>query len=521
MSSNYRFSIFVLSLMFGGWVAAQETLTLDECRQRALAANRGLKRAEAKREQTAALEKVALWQMLPKVSANGAYNWTEKTVNLLSEEQKERLEGMGDDLEGDIDRALHDEFSNLNLGTLNIGDAIADRLSNVVANTGLGDRVNGIGKEIVGASTTDTRQVGFAAVTLTQPLYMGGKLLAAYRTARLADALSGVEYDKRREETLIAVDEAYWQVVSVKHKKLLAEQYAALLDTLEHNVQLSVEADVATKGDLARVRVKRNEAQMNLTKATNGLILAKMLLAQRCGMPLDSDFEVSGEWRVESGEWGVENGEWRAENGEWGVESGEWRTESGEWGVESMDGVFERRHELQMLRIADSMAREGVRLAASTLKPNIGITGGYLVSNPNVFNGYKNEWGGTWMAGVAVNVPLLHPGGVYAVKAAKAKRREVAYQMEEAREMIELQVHKLSAELELAYKKLDEAQSNMVQAEENLRLADESFKAGMCSSSDLMMAQTAWLEAKTEVVDTRIEIEMDKVYLRQATGRKL
>lgn len=185
----------------------------------------------------------------------------------------------------------------------------------------------------------------------------------------------------------------------------------------------------------------------------------------------------------------------------------------------NMDEVWQERREMQMLRISDSVAQQGVRIAASTLKPNIVFTGGYLFSNPNLFNGFQNEFGGTFMAGVGVNVPLIHIGGIYTLKAAKAKRREIAYQIEEAQEMIELQVNKLKYELELAYKKLDQAQSNLANAEENLRLADESFKSGMCSSSDLMAAQTAWISAKSEILDAEIEIEMTALYLRQALGK--
>ena len=288
---------------------------------------------------------------------------------------------------------------------------------------------------------------------------------------------------------LVNVDAAYWQVVSVQHKKELAEQYAALLDTLEHNVQLAVEAEMATKGDLAKVRVKRNEAQMNLTKATNGLALAKMLLAQRCGMPLESDYIVEP-FDETAHDDGTINSE--------------------PFNGISLQEVYERRGELRMLRISDSIAREGVRMAASTLKPNIAVSGGYLLSNPNVFDGFSNTWGGTWMSGVVVNVPLVHVGGIYAIKAAKAKRREIALQTEEARELIELQVSKVRYELELAYKKKVQCESSLVQAEENLRLADESFKAGMCSSSDLMMAQTAWLQARTELIDANIEIAMGR-----------
>ena len=481
--------IFAFLIIFSlSGLQAQQVLTLEQCRAKALEANKGLKMSEEKMVETENLRKVALWQMLPKVGATGGYTWMEKNINLLSDEQKERINNMGTTIQNNLDQSIREETANLPIG----GQYIGDLLTNILNNTDLSSSLNNIGHDITQGFETNTHNTSFGVVTLSQPIYLGGRLMALYKSAALLNRLSGIEYDKKKEETLISVDEAYWQVVSVKHKKELAEQYAALLDTLNHNVEELVTAEMATKGDLAKVRVKYNEAQMSLTKATNGLALAKMLLAQRCGMPLDSDFDVSEDNPTLS------------------------LTQHQTF---NMDEVWQNRREMQMLRISDSIARQGVRIAVASLKPNIAFTSGYLFSNPNLFNGFQNEWGGTWMAGVAVNVPILHPGGIYSVKAAKAKRREVAYQIEEAQQMIELQVNKLNYELELAYKKLDQSQSNLVQSEENLRLADESFKAGMCSSSDLLAAQTAWLSAKSDILDAEIEIEMNSVYLKQALGK--
>lgn len=488
MKNCAKIITFTLSILITTIVSAQEVLTLDQCRERALEANKSLKMADEKRTETLNLQRSALWQMLPKVSANGGYTWMEKTVNLLSEEQKERINTIGDRVQTSIDNAIRDRTSNLPIG----GEFIGDILTDIVNSSDLSSNLNGVGQEITNGLETDTRNTFFGVATITQPIYTGGKLLALYKSARLLNTLSGIEYDKKREETLIAVDEAYWQVVSVKHKKELAEQYAALLDTLNHNVEELVAAEMATKGDLAKVRVKLNEAQMSLTKATNGLVLAKMLLAQRCGMPLDSDFDVS--------------------------ESNPTLELTTHQTID-MEDIWQKRSEMKMLRISDSIARESQRIAASGLKPNIIATGGYLVSNPNVFDGFKNEFGGTFMAGVVVNIPILHPGAIYSLKAAKAKRREIAYQIDEAKEMIELQVNKINYELQLAYKKLEQAQSNLTQAEENLKLADESFKAGMCSSSDLMAAQTAWMSAKSDILDAEIEIEMNSIYLKKAIGK--
>ena len=479
MKAN-KIIIFTLLTMVGGqWTEArsQEVLTLDTCRVRALKANAGLKRAEVKKKETEALEKVALWQMLPKVSANGTYNWMEKSTNLLSDEQKDRLNHLSGVVQEDLSASI----------------PIANGLINILSGSTLSTNIDNVGHRITEALETDTRNVVAGTVTVTQPVFMGGKLLALHKMASLANELSGVEYDREKEAMLIAVDEAYWQVVSVKHKKELAEQYAALLDTLNSDVEEMMRAEVATKGDLTKVRVKLNEAQMSLTKATNGLSLAKMLLAQRCGMPLDSEYDVADDNILNNQD--IQNNQ-----------------------SIDMNTVWAKRKEMRMLRISDSVALQGVRIARSTFMPNVAVTGGYLVSNPNLFNGFSNEFGGTFFAGVVVNIPILHGGSFYSLKAAKAKREEVKWQMEEAKEMIELQVNKVRYELELAYKKMAQAQSDLENAEENLKLADESFAAGMCSSSDLMGAQTAWLKAKGEVLDAEIEIEMGKVYLKQALG---
>ncbi len=479
----------LLTAVSGLWSVAgsQEVLSLQECHRRALEANKGIKMSEEKVAEMEAMKKVALWQMLPKLTANGVYTWMQKSTELLSDDQKEHLNHLGDGIEADIAASIQENMGGLPI----IGDAIANALINALSGTSLEGYINNAGHSIVDALETDTRNVTAATVTLTQPIYLGGKLVAMYKTAGLLAELSGLEYDKKREETLIGVDEAYWTVVSVKHKKELAEQYAALLDTLNSHVEEMMKAEVATKGDLTKVRVKLNEAQMSLTKASNGLVLAKMLLAQRCGMPLDSEFEV---------------------------EDTPTNPTNMTKPTINMNSVWENRKEMKMLRISDSVAQNAVVIARSTLLPNVVVTGGYLVSNPNLFNGFQNEFAGTFTAGVAVNIPILHPGGFYALKAAKHKRQEVAYQMEEAKEMIELQVNKVKFELDLAYKKLEQAHSDLENAEENLKLADESFAAGMCSSSDLMAAQTAWLKAESEVIDAEIEIEMGKRYLKQAMG---
>ena len=133
----------LLTLTVG--VSAQERLTLDTCRARALRANRGLKQAEMKVKETDAMEKAALCQMLPRVTANGGYMWMEKSVNLLSEEQKDKLNHLGDNVSATLSQSLHNELDDLPL----FGGTIADALSNALAGSDLTASVNEMGQKLV------------------------------------------------------------------------------------------------------------------------------------------------------------------------------------------------------------------------------------------------------------------------------------------------------------------------------------------------------------------------------------
>ncbi len=91
------------------------------------------------------------------------------------------------------------------------------------------------------------------------------------------------------QNVIYTVDEAYWLVVSLKSKQLLAASFVNLVDTLLHyDVEAMLDAGVATRSDLLTVDVKLNEAKIMLTKVENGLTLSRMALAQICGQPVSA-----------------------------------------------------------------------------------------------------------------------------------------------------------------------------------------------------------------------------------------
>ena len=123
---------------------------------------------------------------------------------------------------------------------------------------------------------------------------MGGKIRAYNQITKYAEELAKTQKSTAVKDLVFQTDEIYWQVVSLVYKKKLAESYADLLDSLYQNVEAMIAEGVATQSDGLTVAVKQNEAQITLTKVSDGLSLSKMLLAQICGLTINRGPELQG-----------------------------------------------------------------------------------------------------------------------------------------------------------------------------------------------------------------------------------
>lgn len=484
--TNYnklKTSALLLFVSIAPQVCGQQVMTLERCRRQAVESNVMLKAAQERIATAEALEKVALMQFFPKLDANAAIFWNSKSIQLLSDEQQNSINTVGTRVHDDMVSAVNE-----NISQITDDPELAQRIVDALGGSRLETNLNEMGLEITDAMNINLSHIAAGIVTVRQPVFLGGRLLSTHHTAELNTQLQTLANDKVRDELNLAVDKAFWEYISLKHKTELAKEYCDLLDTLAQHVDIMVQTEVATQREVMQVRVKLGEARLNLTKATGGLEVARLALCQLCGLPLDGEYEFVEENPV-----------------------------SGSTIINSNIDL-DRRTDIRMVNTAEALSREGVNMARAGLLPNIAVEGSYIVTRPNLYNGFQDTWGGMLSAGVVMNIPLCHPGDIYAVKAAKHKAQEAAYEAEEVRKLARLEVTTAGYQLDIAGRKLEQAEGDMASAEENLRLAGESFEAGVITASDLMMAQTAWLKAKSELLDARIDIHIKQSMLKRATG---
>ena len=407
----------LLSLTF--IVKAQSFLSLDSCRALALANNKDLLISNEKINAAHYQHKAAFTNYLPSFSATGTYMRNQKEFSLLNNDQKAALSGLGTNLAGPLQQAagiiaqLHPE--------------IASQIPALGAS--LTSAFNEAGSSLVDALRTDTRNVYAGAITLTQPLYMGGKIRAYNKITKYAEELAQQQHQGGMQEVIMSTDQAYWQVISLVNKKKLAEGYLKLLQQLDSDVEKMIAEGVATKADGLSVRVKVNEAEMTLTKVEDGLSLARMLLCQLCGIDLSSPITLADE----------------------NMEDIPLLTPETHF---DMSTAYANRPEIRSLELATQIYKQKINVTRAEHLPSIALMGNYMVTNPSVFNSFENKFKGMWNVGVMVQIPIWHWGeGIYKTKAAKAEARIAQYQLQDAREKIELQVNQSAFKVKEASKK--------------------------------------------------------------------
>jgi outer membrane protein TolC len=174
---------------------------------------------------------------------------------------------------------------------------------------------------------------------------------------------------------------------------------------------------------------------------------------------------------------------------------------------------------LKLLQNTVDMTHQTTNLLKAGNLPQVLLTGGYLISNPNVLNGFEKKFSGMWNIGLLVRVPIWNWGDVkYKVRASKGATAIANLELEEARELIELQVSQNTFRVDEAMKQLTMARSNIERAEENLRMANLGFQEGVITPTTVMEAQTAWLQAQSQKIDAEIGVRLSQVELQKSVG---
>ena len=485
-------------LMFALPVMAQQTYTLQQCREMALENNKNLKISEENVNIATYDKKIARANYFPKVVAQGTYMHNSESIQLLSDDKLNTVSNVGtimqNDLNAQIDPIIHNLMQYPIISDI-INSPFGQEIINHLHNIGMLETLDAIGQEIAKELKPDTRNIFAGMVSIQEPVYAGGKIRAYNKMAHYGIELAESQLTTEQQEIIVTTDKAYWQIVSLANKLKLTQNYVELLQVMDNNVDKLVAEGMATSADRLAVKVKLNDAELTLIRVQNGLALSKMLLCQSCGLPLDSNITLADE-QLED------------------VVIPEFNMEYTE------EDIKNNRPELQSLEIATKIYDKRVNVARADYLPTVAVMGNYILTNPSLNNGFRNDFHGFFNVGVVAKIPIFHFGeGYNKVRKAKSEANVMRLKMEDAQEMIMLQVNQYEKQIKEAEARMKLTSEKMSDAEENLRVATIGFNEGMVPSSTLDMAQTAWMQAHSEMIDAKIDVIMANTYLSKAVGK--
>lgn len=504
-----KLNFLILLLSISSIACAQQTLSLEDCRKMAVASNKSVQMAEQSIIAAEEMKKAAFANFFPNISGIASYTYNQKNISLLGEDgmlpvgfkMPDGSFGPGitptskPSFNADGSFKFPESAINNNFRLVNGKPVPLDAQGKPFDPAK--NPENLLWKNYAflpkDAMEMDMHNIFAGGINLTQPIYLGGKIREMYNLASYSKQMTEAQKDTKILDLLVAVDEAYWRVVSLENKVKLANEYRNLVAKFDTNMTAMIAEGVATKAEGLKIKVKLNEAEISVIKAEDGLRLSRMALNQLCGLPLRSEPALSDQ---------------------------NLNTITLVAQTQDVQKALLNRSEIKTLMQLENIAKTNERLMKSRFMPNIAFTGNYLVTNPNSYNGFEKNFAGNFTAGVILQVPIFHYfERSHTLKAAQVATKMAGLQLEEAKEKMELQVAMNQNKIEESLKKQISTKKNIEQAEENLRYANEGFEAGTIPSTDLLAAQTAWLTAKSEYIDASIDVKLADVYLKKSLGQ--
>ena len=481
--------VLIVFTLMATSLTAQKKLTLSDCRKLALEQNREVRIAQNEKQAATATKKSAQTHYLPKVSFGGGWLHTNKALQPLENDLFLPIIPFNtiDQTTGKFNsELLNDPETAMNTLVINpqTGKPMTDKSgSTIFKNYAMlpSDQL-----------VFDHKNNYFARFSLTQPLFTGFKITEGNQIAKRAENIAREKVVLTKAEVIEKTDKDFWRVVSLQEKLKLANAYEALLKRLVSDLENMYAEGIITRNDLLKAQVKQNEAKLKTLQAENGCALSKMALAQTIG--LDED-QIN-------------------------IDSGNIQDIPIDIPASFNENISpDNRAEITMLKEKTSIMESQKKIECSKFMPDIMLTGGYGWINPNPYNGLRSEFGGDWSVGVVVSIPIFTWGERgHDLHAAKLKKENAELELNETRELIDLQIRQNRYRYSEALKKTEMTKLSKEQAEENMRITEENLIEGRSRLTELLEAQLQWESASSEHIDALVEVKTTLLELDKSTG---
>jgi outer membrane protein TolC len=327
----------------------------------------------------------------------------------------------------------------------------------------------------------------FIGGALGWTLYDFGRTGASVDRADALAALSRENAATTREDVVFGAKVAFYNVLRAENTLEFQQRNVGQRESLLRQAQAFYETGVRAKIDFVRAEANLYDSRALLGQARNELRVARIILLQRIGLDISSEFILRGEF-----------------------DESQLPGTLAEW----IDEGQRNRPELRALQEKERSALESRRLAKAGYLPYLegGAGYGYAADDYPLQQNYS--------VALTLNQPVF--SGFLTreqVKEAEATLSSVRHEITEARRRVRLEVERSAYSVQEAGERLAARRKQREAAEENLRLATARYEVGAGDIIEMTDAQTQMVSADTETVNTAFDYAVSQASLLRAMGR--
>ena len=457
-----KVTLVMLALTAVMQLPAQEqgrTLSLEEALEMTLSDNPAIRAAEFNRRAAQQERRAAIGLRMPQIGITGSYAY------------------LGKDIEID----------------LNNMKAPVQNLAGQILQSGMipSDYIPSISQMLSGAMAASwalplqDRSLGFVGGDVTVPLWMGGKINAANRAARINEQTARSQGIQQRNALVSELVERYYGLALARQVVVVRQQVVdGVRKHLEDAAALEAQGMIS-RSEKLYVEFKMSGAERDLQNAQSQVETIAAALNSTIGQT-DNYQPVTAMFILER--------------------------------IEPLDHfrtlAAERNPLLDQVDQKRRLAYEGVRAQRSSFLPQVVAMGGMSFYDYQVSKVLPR-----WAVGVGVNFKLFDGlNREYKYSAAKQTVRRVEALQDKAGNDISVLVEKLYNQMENYRTQMASIEASLAFAEEYLKTKNAAFLEGMSSSTDLIDAELNLAKVKTERIEAAYRYDVSLAQLLEAAG---
>jgi outer membrane protein len=327
------------------------------------------------------------------------------------------------------------------------------------------------------------------------PIYTFGRFDALERAAQAEAGASGFDVGAARNDLKLEITRAFWAVVTATEAVRVVDQSLKRMDAYVTDVRNRLTVGLVPPNDVLSAEAQRSRQQMLLIQARNSREQALTEMRRLIGEAPDRALEVDAVLEAPAQTVGPAD--------------------------TLVAAARDARPERKAMELRVQGAGERRNAAAANARPMLVTGGGVDLASPNSrWFPRTDQWKASWDLGVNITWTFADFGRVKAdVAEATAYQRAARERLAEFDTLLEVEVRQRRLDVESARATLSSAEDALRAAAEARRVVGDRFDAGVATSTDVLDAQVALLQAGLDRTQALASIRFAEARLERALGR--